>query len=143
MLGAAVAAALAQPFFPALQRWMREKCPLVTATMLLLCVWELITTGFRWLPMPYFPGPEGVLASMIGDRDKLFDATWNSLILLVGGYSLGAVIALITGICIGWFAHARYWGMPLLKVIGPIPATAWIPLAMVLVPLGRSILRSG
>src|SRR5205814_4110318 len=32
---------------------------------------------------------------------------------------------------------ARYWGMPLLKVIGPVPATAWIPLAMVLSPSAR------
>ena len=40
----------------------------------------------------------------------------------------------ITGICIGWFAPARYWGMPVLKVVGPIPATAWIPLAMVVSP---------
>ena len=49
---------------------------------------------------------------------------------------LGVVVALVTGICIGWFPHARYWGMPLLKVVGPIPATAWVPLAMVLSPSG-------
>ena len=40
----------------------------------------------------------------------------------------------ITGVCIGWFDNARYWGMPVLKVVGPIPATAWIPLAMVVSP---------
>ncbi len=137
VLAAAVAAVLVQPFWPPLQRWMREKCPLVAAALVLLCVWELITTGFRWLPMPYFPGPEGVLASMITDRDKLLDATWHSLILLLSGYVVGVIVALITGICIGWFSHARYWGMPLLKVIGPIPATAWIPLAMVLSPNTR------
>ena len=28
---------------------------------------------------------------------------------------IGVVIALVTGICIGWFAAARYWGMPLLE----------------------------
>nr|MBA3652464.1 ABC transporter permease subunit [Chthoniobacterales bacterium] len=46
----------------------------------------------------------------------------------------GVVIALVTGVTIGWFPHARYWGMPLLKIVGPIPATAWIPLAMVVSP---------
>jgi NitT/TauT family transport system permease protein len=40
----------------------------------------------------------------------------------------------VSGVCIGWFKRARYWGMPVLKVIGPIPATAWIPLALVLSP---------
>ena len=32
----------------------------------------------------------------------LFDSTWHSLLLL-SGYALGVVVALITGICIGWF----------------------------------------
>ena len=47
---------------------------------------------------------------------------------------LGVLVALVTGVCIGWSARMRYWGMPLLKVVGPIPATAWIPLAMVVSP---------
>src|SRR5437667_8038385 len=71
---------------------------------------------------------------MMSDYKLLFDSTWHSLILLVSGYALCFAIALITGVTIGWFAHARYWGMPLLKVVGPIPATAWIPLAMVISP---------
>lgn len=137
VLGLAIAAALVQPFLPPLQRWLREKCPLFAVAMLLLCLWEVITTGLRLLPMPYFPSPAGVLASMIVDRDKLFDATWHSLILLLSGYFVGVIIALITGICIGWYSQARYWGMPLLKIIGPIPATAWIPLAMILSPSTR------
>jgi NitT/TauT family transport system permease protein len=100
----------------------------------LLGIWETITVGFHLLPMPYFPSPAGVLQSMINDRALLFHSTWDSLILLLSGYTVGVCIALVTGICIGWFAPARYWGMPLLKVIGPIPATAWIPLAMVVSP---------
>jgi NitT/TauT family transport system permease protein len=113
---------------------MDENCPIVAAGVVLLIVWTLITSGFRWLPLPYFPSPSGVLQSLIGDRELLFDSTWHSLVLLLGGYAVGVVIALITGVCIGWFSRARYWGMPLLKLLGPIPATAWIPLAMVLSP---------
>ena len=71
---------------------------------------------------------------MVSDYKLLFDSTWHSLILLVSGYFIGVIIALVTGVTIGWFPHARYWGMPLLKVVGPIPATAWIPLALVLAP---------
>jgi NitT/TauT family transport system permease protein len=70
------------------------------------------------------------MAALASDRVLLFDSTWHSLVLLLSGYAVGTVIALITGVTIGWFPHARYWGMPLLKVVGPIPATAWIPLAM-------------
>jgi NitT/TauT family transport system permease protein len=136
ILGVSVAAPAVQPFWPGLRRWMAHLCPIIAAAVLTLCVWEVITSGFRWLPLPYFPSPAGVLQSLLNDRKLLFDSTWHSLILLLSGYALGVVIALITGICIGWFPHARYWGMPLLKIVGPIPATAWVPLAMVLSPSG-------
>ena len=99
--------------------------------------WEVITSGFRLLPMPYFPSPAGVLQSLVNDRGLLFDSTWHSLLLLLSAdILLGVIVALVTGVCIGWFRPARYWGMPLLKVVGPIPATAWIPLAMVISPSG-------
>ena len=114
--------------------WIKDRCPILAVAVLSLCVWELITAGFRWLPMPYFPGPAGVLQSLVNDRVLLFDSTWHSLLLLLSGYALGATIALVTGVCIGWSKRAHYWGMPLLKFVGPIPATAWIPLAMVLSP---------
>jgi NitT/TauT family transport system permease protein len=108
--------------------------PIFAAAVLTLGGWELITSGFRWLPLPYFPSPAGVFQSLINDRALLFDSTWHSLILLLGGYALGVIAGLISGICIGWSSPVRYWGMPVLKVVGPIPATAWIPLAMVVSP---------
>jgi len=134
VLVTALAAAAVQPFWAQLRRWMARMCPIFAAAVLSLCVWELITSGFRLLPLPYFPSPAAVLWNLVDDRERLFDSTWHSLILLLGGYGLGVAVALVSGVCIGWFAFARYWGMPLLKVIGPIPATAWIPLAMVLAP---------
>jgi NitT/TauT family transport system permease protein len=134
MFGASILLGGIQMFRPRLRPWMRDMCPIIAAAVVFLGVWELITSGFRLLPLPYFPGPAAVLQSMIDDRAILFDSTWHSLILLLGGYSLGVFMALITGICIGWSTRARYWGMPVLKIVGPIPATAWIPLAMVVSP---------
>jgi len=109
-------------------------CPIFTAAMLFLAVWDVVTLGFQLLPLPYFPGPAAVLRSLISDRALLLDSTWHSLALLLSGYTVGVLVGLISGICIGWSAPVRYWGMPLLKVVGPIPATAWIPLAMVVSP---------
>jgi NitT/TauT family transport system permease protein len=134
LLLAAVIAAGMQTVWLGLRKWMRDSCPLIAAAVILLIVWELITSGLHWLPLPYFPGPAGVLSSLVNDRDVLFDSTWHSLVLLLGGYTLGVLVGLISGICIGWFPYARYWGMPVLKIVGPIPATAWIPLAMVISP---------
>src|SRR4029077_11305605 len=111
-------------FFLPFRRWMREMCPILGVATMTVGLWELATYGSGLLPLPYFPGPEGVIGSLISDRNLLFDSTWHSLTLLLSGYTLGTCIALITGVTIGWFSHARYWGMPLLKVVGPIPATA-------------------
>jgi NitT/TauT family transport system permease protein len=134
VLAVAVLAAGIQFFWPWLKRWMRNMFPIFAAAILALCAWELITGVLHWLPLPYFPAPGAVLQSMIDDHALLLDSTWHSLVLLFSGYALGVLVALVTGVCIGWSTHMRYWGMPVLKVIGPIPATAWIPLAMVLSP---------
>lgn len=117
-----------------LRDWLRETGPILSAAMVLLAVLEGITTGLRLLPLPYFPSPARVLQSIINDRAMLWTSTWHSLFLLLSGYALGVLAGLISGVCIGWFACARYWGMPVLKLIGPIPATAWVPLALVLSP---------
>src|SRR6185295_14237310 len=136
VFGASLISAGVQPFWSGLRRWLTRMCPIIAGAILVLCAWEIVTSGFRLLPLPYFPSPAGVLQSLLNDRRLIFDSTWHSLLLLLSGYSLGVVVALVTGICIGWFSYARYWGMPLLKVVGPIPATAWVPLAMVLSPSG-------
>jgi NitT/TauT family transport system permease protein len=128
---------LGAAFFPLSQRlrsWMSQMCPILAVATTLVAGWELGTSCLALLPLPYFPGPEAVLASLFSDRVVLFESTWHSLVLLISGYTVGVAVALVTGIAIGWFPHARYWGMPLLKIVGPIPATAWIPLAMVLSP---------
>lgn len=134
IFGASVVVALVQPFWPRLRDWLLEMAPILAATIFLFTAWETITSGLRWLPMPYFPSPAGVLLNLIDDWAVVADSTWHSLQLLLGGYAIGVLLGVITGVCIGWFAPARYWGMPLLKVVGPIPATAWIPLAMVVAP---------
>lgn len=123
-----------QFFFSAVRNWLAHMLPIIAGALSLMCVWEIVTSGFRLLPLPYFPSPASVLRNLLLDWELLFDSTWHSLLLLISGYLLGAIVGIITGICIGWFKRARYWGMPLLKVVGPIPATAWIPLAMVISP---------
>ena len=34
----------------------------------------------------------------------------------------------------GWFHNVRYWGTPVMKVLGPIPATALVATAMAIFP---------
>jgi len=134
IVGVSFILAVAQRFWGGLRQWMRHMCPIFTSAILLFGAWDVITSGLRLLPLPYFPGPAAILRSLVDDRALLFDSTWHSLFLLLGGYTLGVIAGLISGLCIGWSSPIRYWGMPVLKVVGPIPATAWIPLAMVISP---------
>jgi NitT/TauT family transport system permease protein len=126
-----LATGAAQFFFPAVRRWLELKGPILAAGVLGVATWDVITRKLALLPLPYFPAPDVVLQSMADDWRTLLDHTWHSLLLLVCGYTAGVCAGLISGVIIGWSARARYWLMPVLKIVGPIPATAFIPLALV------------
>ena len=113
---------------------VRSMGPLMAVGILLLAAWDLITLKFALLPLPHFPGPDMVFQSFLDDWSELANCAWHSLVLLMSGYALGVASGLICGVLIGWSSSVRYWGMPLLKIVGPMPATAWIPLAMVICP---------
>ena len=134
LLGVGVLVGIGQTFSRRVRWWVREVAPLMAAFTLTMGAWELITIKLGWLPLMYFPPPENVLQTLVDDHHQLFDSTWHSLVLLVLGYALGTLSGLVSGITMGWSGKARYWGMPLLKIVGPIPATAWIPMALVIFP---------
>ena len=126
--------ALTQWPWPWLAARYRPRAPLLAIAVLAVAAWDLITLKLALLPLPYFPHPELILRSLIEDRAVLLESTYHSLVLLTSGYATGVVIGLVSGVLIGWFPSVRYWAMPLLKVVGPIPATAWIPLALIVFP---------
>jgi NitT/TauT family transport system permease protein len=126
--------AVAQWAWRPLRPWVRHYAPLVAGLMAVFAVWDFITFKMNWMVLPFFPGPGQVFASLIDDRALLLRSTEHSLLLLLSGYGLGVAAGLVSGVLIGWFPLVRYWGMPVLKVVGPIPATALVALAMTLFP---------
>lgn len=62
----------------------------------------------------------------------------HSLRLLAGGYLIGAALGFVTGVAIGWSRAVGYWAHPTLRLIGPLPATAWLPLAFFAFPTSYS-----
>ena len=117
---------------PPMRSWVREYAPLMAGALIAIALWDLVTLKMNWMVLPYFPGPNRVLASLIRDRGVLLQSAGHSLVLLLSGYVFGVAAGLVAGVSIGWFPRVRYWGMPILKVVGPIPATALIPLVMTL-----------
>lgn len=124
--------------FPPLQPRVRYYAPLVAGAVAILGGCDLLTAKWRSLPHPFFPSPDEVLGSLIEDRKILLESTWHSLRLLACGYLAGVTAGLVTGVLIGWFSIARYWLTPVLKTIGPVPATALVPLVMTLFPASLS-----
>lgn len=114
--------------------WLQENAPLAAASVGLLTLWELVTLKLGLLPLPYFPGPDKVLGALLEDWKLIGTSAYYSLRLLFTGYLVGACAGLVTGILMGWSKRWHYWISPVMKVVGPVPATAWIPLAMVIFP---------
>lgn len=109
------------------------KAPLYTVIILVLMGYDWLTLKTATLPQPFFPWINQILCAIIEDRALLLESTLRSLLLLFTGYFIGAFLGLITGIASGYSKRINYWVAPIIKLLGPIPATTWIPVIMVLV----------
>jgi len=101
--------------------------PWFIALGLWFAFWEVTTAKLGWLPKPFFSPPQGLLDVYIGDGPRLLICILSSLRLWAIGFGLGIAAGYVLGIALGWSKAFSYWGMPVLKLIGPVPATAWIP----------------
>jgi len=127
------AAALIGVRFAGFQKVQRF-APWFIALALLVAAWEAVTAKLGLLPLPFFPPPQAILEVVIDDRTRLLEGVFASFRLLAIGYVIGAIIGFVTGVAIGWSRLAGYWIHPILRVIGPLPATAWLPLAFFVFP---------
>jgi NitT/TauT family transport system permease protein len=111
---------------------LRYKAPFFTVGFLLLGLYNLITHKVNVIPGLYFPAPERIIGVFVTDWFFLLRCLVYSMRLLLGGFFLGALLGVFTGTLIGWSEKLNYWIMPFIKIVGPIPSTAWIPIALVI-----------
>ncbi|MDR0851938.1 MAG: ABC transporter permease subunit [Clostridiales Family XIII bacterium] len=101
---------------------------------LALTAWDILTVRMGVLPLPFFQSFERIMSVFVDDWHLLLKSLLHSLRLLFTGYLIGMATGLVTGVFIGWYPKVNYWIMPIVKAIGPIPATVWIPLIIVIMP---------
>jgi NitT/TauT family transport system permease protein len=106
-----------------------------------LALWELTTAKSGWLPKPFFSPPHGLLNVYVTDGRRLLICILYTLRLWSLGFLTGITVGYAVGVALGWSKTFSYWGMPFLKLIGPVPATAWIPCTFYFFPttFGASI----
>ncbi len=110
----------------------------LVALLLFLLAWHLLTT-YRvniYVRFLNVPSPEQVLDRAIraaGDP-KFFSHVTLSCRRILLGFMIAALIAVPLGLIMGRFRLFREFIFPVTEVFRPIPAIAWVPMAIMLWP---------
>nr|WP_198983510.1 ABC transporter permease subunit [Herbaspirillum sp. ASV7] len=115
-------------------RLLRPAGQWLVALPLLLALWEVLTAKLGVLPSPFFAPPQSLIEVYGEDWSRLGISTAYSLRLLAHGFASGAVVGFVVGVWIGWSRIAGYWIHPVLRFLGPVPASALLPLAFFFAP---------
>ena len=90
------------------------------------------------MPLPFFASPQAILEIYLTTGSGCSKAWSPRSGCCAKGYAFGALAGFATGLTIGWSRAAGYWVHPVLRLIGPLPATAWLPLAFFIFPTSAS-----
>lgn len=117
-----------------IQQRVKAAGPWLIAISVWLLLWEISTAKLGWLPKPFFSPPQGLLQVYVSDWERLIICILYTLRLWALGFFSGILVGYVLGLSLGWSPRFSYWGMPLLKLIGPVPASAWIPVTFFFFP---------
>jgi NitT/TauT family transport system permease protein len=105
---------------------------------LVFAAWETVTAKLDLLPLPFFPSPQAFVEVYTDDWQRLGDSLLHSVWLLLRGFTIGALAGFTIGVALGWSKQVGYWVHPVMRLVGPLPATAWLPLAFFIFPTSAS-----
>jgi NitT/TauT family transport system permease protein len=104
------------------------------AAIMFFNLYNVATLKLLLIPVIYFPTPDRILKVFAEEWPFLLKCLGYSARLLGTGYIIGAAVGITVGILVGWSRKWSYWVNPLIKLVGPIPSTAWVPIALVSFP---------
>ena len=112
----------------------QAKAPFYSGIILFLSLCDILTAKTALLPVLYFPSLDRVLGVLIEDFSFICKCLIYSLRLQFVGWLCGAFCGISTGVALGFIPQFKYWTYPLVRILGPIPSTAWFPLVLVSFP---------
>ena len=124
-------------FVPKVRRFCRYYAPWFCVLFLFLELLDILTLKTGIFLLPFMPSPDKVFLAYQSYAGEILDNLLDTLIRLFIGLAVGGVAGFISGILMGWSKVWDYWLAPILKFIGPLPAAAWIPIAVSFMPTPR------
>jgi NitT/TauT family transport system permease protein len=130
----------ARPYFSARAHYSRRLAVSwalrIASIVFCLFLWqEASTLGWHWIiQFQNVPAPTEVVQATVRilQSPKVLAHVVNSVRRIFAGFSLAAVLAVGFGLLVGRFRVASYTLMAPLEILRPIPAVAWIPLAILM-----------
>ena len=113
---------------------LRRSTPWFLALGVFFSVWQATTAKFAVLPQPFFPPPHALVEVFCDDWSKLAISVAASIKLELFGFAAGAGAGFVIGVLLGWSRAFGYWVHPVMRLIGPMPSIAWLPIAFFAFP---------
>lgn len=114
----------------------------LVSLLLGILVWNWASvTNFNWIiNFENVPSPGKVFSAFVGhsQTEVFYVHIGVSMRRILFSYTLATVIGIFLGVIMGRSMFARRFIMPYIEVIRPIPAVAWIPLAILMWPTEES-----
>lgn len=110
----------------------------LVALAVFVAVWQVLTENRAtfYVRFTNVPSPSDVLArAILAFHNPVFgDHIWMSCRRILYGFTLASAIAIPLGLLMGRFRILREIVFPICEVTRPIPAIAWVPMAIMLWP---------
>lgn len=114
------------------------RAPFLAGVILFGNLLNLFTVKTALFPVLYFPSLDRVFGTLVEDRELIAKCIGFSLGILAKGVFGGLLVGFFTGLAIGFSKTAEYWINPLIRILGPIPSTAWIPILLIVFTEARN-----
>lgn len=114
------------------------RAPFIAGVILFFNIMNILSVKTAVLPVLYFPSLDRVIGTFFEDRELIIKCVGYSTGILLSGVFGGLLVGFVMGVGVGFSPKISYWINPLVRILGPIPPTAWIPIFLLIFPTART-----